>query len=120
MEFQFGRYDTEQHRGIADEQIRAFVGEPLAELPSDEIDQLSPDERALYDRVLLRCEFANQAALEKFAHFATPESIEKTRAADAEVVAAARGLVDKSVPLVETLRLLDQAFDKREKAMQGQ
>jgi hypothetical protein len=117
MEFEFSRYESEQQRGIGDEKLRAFVGERLAALPDAEIQSLSADGRALYDRVLLRCEFANEAALERFGHFGTAQSIANTQAVDKEVIAAADAILDKTIPLDETLRRLDDAFDKRDKAM---
>jgi hypothetical protein len=121
MEFQFSTYDSEAERSVGDERVRAFVGERLAELPTVEIDSLSSDQRALYDRVLLRCEFANEHVISKFAHSATPLSIAKTREADLEVVAAARELENwDAANLDGTLRRLESAFDMRDKAMLGE
>jgi hypothetical protein len=120
MDFQFSNYETEEQRGIGDEQVRAFVGERLAELPAVEIDSLSVEQRALYDRVLLRCEFANQLAVAKFSHHATPQSIAKTHEADMEIIAAAREINVQHATLDDTLKRLEEAFDKRDKAMLGQ
>ena len=120
MDFQFSRYETEEQRGIADSRLRAFVGERLIELPSAELDSLSGDARELYDRVLLRCEFANEAVIQKFGHYATPQSIANTQAADKEVISAAAALQNNAAPLDETLRHLEEAFAKRDKAMLGQ
>ncbi len=117
MEFQFSRYETEEQRGIADEQLRAFVGERLVELPSVELENLTGDVRAVYDHVLLRCEFANEEVIKKFGHFATPRAIEQTQAVDREIIAAASDLGNNSAPLDETLRRLEEAFEKRDKAM---
>lgn len=117
---QFAGYESEEKRGIADEQIRAFVGERLAEMPAAEVDSLSPEERATYDRVLLRCEFANQLALARFAHNTTPEAIARTAEADKEMIAAAGELDAKTATsLHEALQRLERAFDVRDAAMQG-
>jgi hypothetical protein len=121
MDFQFISYENEEQRGMADEQVRAFVGERLAELPAVEIESLSPEQRALYDRVLLRCEFANQLALAKFTGHATPQSITNTHAADMEIVRIARDLdAHNAAQLDDSLRRLEEAFEKRDKAMLGQ
>ncbi len=60
----FAGYAGDEQRRLADEQIRAYVGERLAALPGAHLDALGPDQRARYDRVLLLCEFMNQAALD--------------------------------------------------------
>jgi hypothetical protein len=117
---QFAGYQSEEKRGVSDEQIRAFVGERLAAMPAAEVDSLSPEERATYDRVLLRCEFANQLALARFAHNPPPEAIARTVEADKEVIAAADDLDAKTgSSLHEALQRLDRAFDTRDAAMQG-
>jgi hypothetical protein len=58
----FAGYDDDDRRRLADEQIRAYVGERLAALPAVDVDTLPAQERARYDRVLLRAEFLNQQA----------------------------------------------------------
>src|SRR5690348_5345944 len=41
----FSGYDNEEHRRLADEQVRAFLGERLAELPESATENLSPDDQ---------------------------------------------------------------------------
>ena len=114
----FSGYENEEKRRLADEQVRAFLGERLAELPESAIESLSPDERALYQRILYRCEFANQAALMHFVQFATPEIIAAVSQADSELVAIA-GNLDGSKPLATVLKHLEEVFDTRDRAMLG-
>ena len=110
-------YEDELQRRVSDEQIRAFVGEQLAELPVD-VDALAAEERARYDRLLLRCEFINQASFREFDHRSTPERIAALQAADAELTAAARELEHaQHDTLGEILKRIEEAFDKRDAAM---
>lgn len=120
MEFQFSNYENEQQRGLADEQVRAFVGERLSELPDSQVDGFSAEQRTVYDRLLRRCEFANQLAIANFTRHATPQSIADTHAADMEVIAAAQELNASPDSLDDVLKRLEQALEKRDKAMLGQ
>lgn len=115
---QFGGYESEEQRRLADEQIRAFVGERLAELPGAAVESLSPDDRARYERVLRRCEFANQVALARFVQGATPEGIAAVLQADSQLVGIASDL--GSQPLAPVLQRLEELFDTRDRAMLGQ
>jgi hypothetical protein len=111
-------YEDQDKRRVADEDIRAFVGERLATMPAVEVDSLSPHERARYDRVLLRCEFFNQAAFMAFERAPTPERIAAIEQADQELKAAAQELEQADVAAFdEILARVEKAFDKRDAAM---
>lgn len=114
----FAGYAEPDHRKISDEQIRAFVGEALTELPAVDVDNLTADERSHYDRVLLRCEFINQDVFHVFDTDPTPQRIEATLLADIAVVESAAALkaVENAV-FNGLLTQLGDAFDKRDAAM---
>lgn len=115
----FAGYAEPGPRRLSDEQIRAFVGEVLAQLPAVEIDGLAAAERAYYDRVLLRCEFINYDVFRIFDGDPTAARIEATLAADLEVVEAAAALREMTgVTLDGVIVRLSDAFDKRDAAMQ--
>lgn len=114
----FAGYDEGPLRRRSDEQIRGFVGEALAGLAAAEVDGLPAEERSCYDRVLLRCEFANQDAFRVFDTDPTPQRIEATLIADVHVVEAASSLAAvASERLSGMLAMLDEAFDLRDSAM---
>lgn len=116
----FAGYEAAEQRRLSDEQIRAFVGEVLAQLPAVEIDNLSAGERSYYDRVLLRCEFINQEVFRIFDSDPTQARITATLIADVRVVEAATALREvKSVTLNGVLVQLSEAFDLRDAAMQS-
>lgn len=104
----FAGYQDEEKRRLADEQLRAYVGEHLAGISQDRLSALSAGERAAYDRVLVRCEFINQAVFSNFNENATPERIAGVVTADGEVLAS-----------LDDYARLEAAFDKRDAAMQG-
>jgi len=115
----FAGYDDVTCRRLSDEQIRGFVGEVLAELPAPAIDNLTPDDRACYDRVLLRCEFINQQVFRTFDTDPTPQRIEALLLADVLVVEAASTLRAQTGDKPDgVLAALSEAFDKRDAAMQ--
>jgi hypothetical protein len=114
----FVGYEDQDKRRVADENIRAFVGERLSNMPAIEVDSLSPQERTRYDRVLLRCEFLNQTAFKVFEREPTPERIAAIERADAELKAAAQELEQADVAAFdEILARVEEAFDKRDAAM---
>ena len=116
----FAGYEAAEQRRLSDEQIRAFVGEALAQLPAVEIDNLPAAERSCYDRVLLRCEFINQEVFRVFDSDPTQTRITATLIADVKVVEAATALREvKSVTLNGVLVQLSEAFDLRDAAMQS-
>jgi hypothetical protein len=111
-------YEDQDKRRVADENIRAFVGERLANMPAVEVDSFSPEERARYDRVLLRCEFLNQTAFKVFEREPTPQRIAAIQQADVELKAAALALEQADVAAFdEILARVEEAFDKRDAAM---
>jgi hypothetical protein len=113
-------YQDEHQLRVADERIRALVGERLAELPAVEVDSLTPEERARYDRVLMRCEFANQIALHEFEKHITPERIAALQKADQELASAAKDLESvRSGVLDGVLKRIEDLFDRRDAAMTG-
>ncbi len=111
-------YEQQQQRRESDEQIRAFVGERLAELPATDIDAFSPEERSRYDRILLRCEFLNQQSFRVFDLEPTPARLAAVQNADAELRAAAEGLAGANGDAIDqALKQIEEAFDKRDAAM---
>lgn len=115
----FAGYEAAEQRRLSDEQIRAFVGEVLAQLPAVEIDNLPAAERACYDRVLLRCEFINQDVFRIFDSDPTQQRIAATLFADVQVVEAAAALREvQNATLDGVLARLSEAFDRRDAAMQ--
>ncbi len=114
----FAGYEDIEKRRVADEEVRAFVGERLAELAEALVESFSPEERALYDRVLLRSEFLNQPAFRVFEDKPTPERINALLEADAELLAAAQDLENANRENIgDILRRFEEAFDKRDAAM---
>ncbi len=115
----FAGYTEPSARRLSDERIRAFLGEALAQLPAAEIDALSAQARACYDRMLLHCEFVNQDAFRLFDGDPNPGRVQATLAADAEVLEAAAALTaTNGAGLGSSLARLSDAFDKRTAAMQ--
>lgn len=111
-------YREEEERRLADERIRAYVGERLAELPPGLIDTLSPEQRERYDRLLARCEFMNQAAFHAFLRDPAPEAQAALAVADDELKAAADELAAHAGAAIdEDLQKIEAAFDKRDAAM---
>lgn len=114
----FAGYEEPAQRRLSDEQIRGFVGEALAQLPAVEIDALTAEERSCYDGVLLRCEFVNQDVFRVFDGDPTPQRVQATLVADADVIEMARVLREAAEQRPNgTLAALSEAFDKRDAAM---
>lgn len=99
--------DDAQARRLADEQVRAYVGERLAVLR----DASGPagDDRTRLERLLLRAQFANQHAFHGFDETAGSEQIETVSRLDADLIAAAEN---------GNLEALEETFDRRDEAMQ--
>lgn len=116
---QFSGYEGEDKRRLAEEQIRAFLGERLAELPQSAIASLSPDETAQYQRLLQRCEFANQLSVAHFGANASSQCIAAVSAVDSQLVSLACTL-DGCESLGPALQRLEELFDTRDRAMLGQ
>lgn len=109
----FAGYDTEEGRRLADEQIRAYVGERLAAIPLDGLDAAT---REAYDRALLRCEFLNQQAFVAFESCATPAQIDAVIGRDVRLLDAADRLADDG-ELDTRIADIDRAFLDRDAAM---
>jgi len=98
----------------SDEQVRSYVGERLAALSPD---ALSPEEKALYDSVLFRCEFMNQEAFRIFDEDRNENRIAAVLAADSALVAAAKMLDASGGKVGDALKAISEAFDRRDAAM---
>lgn len=98
---------------LSDEQVRSYVGERLASL---DVQQLSAEERQLYDTVLYRSEFMNQEAFRIFDENRDENRIAAVLDADAGLIAAAKKL-DASGKAGDALKAINEAFDKRDAAM---
>ena len=116
---EFAGYADEWTRRLADEQIRAVVGEGLALLHAKHADYFQGETAEMYDRLILRCEFTNQEVFRQFEY----ESLgEETKAAIARADGA---LIDKALEAesvtAETLPGylgdLEAAFDARDAAL---
>lgn len=111
----FAGYATSDARRLADEQVRAYVGERLAALPSERMDALAAEDRERYDRVLLRCEFLNQQAFAQLDRTCTQKQLDALAADDVRLVEAAERLASGDLPQV--LKEMESAFDDRDAAM---
>jgi hypothetical protein len=106
----FAGYDTAPNRRLADEQIRAYVGEALSRMPDGGINALDPAGRELYDGLLLRAEFMNQRAFHPYDRSdPSPERIGRVLEWDSKLLDA----VDAG-----DFAAAAQAFDGRDEAMQ--
>lgn len=110
---EFPGCEGEEECRRSDEQVRSYVGERLAALPTD---QLSQQDASLYENALLRCEFFNQEAFKVFDEDRTEERINAVLDADAALIAAAKKL-DPSAPPGDALKAVNDAFDRRDAAM---
>jgi hypothetical protein len=97
----------------SDSQVRSYVGERLAAI-SDA--QLAEPDKALYENLLLRCEFFNQEAFKIFDENRNQSRIDAVLDADAALLAAAKKL-DPSGPPGDALKAINDAFDRRDAAM---
>lgn len=113
----FAGYAEELARRLSDEQVRGYVGEILADLSATQIENLTGDQRSGYERVLLRCEFINQDAFRVFDQDPRPDRIAATLDADVRLLEAAAELREVQA-VTEMLAALNDAFDKRDAAMQ--
>ncbi len=111
-------YQQQAQRRLADERLRALVGERLSNLPGSALEQLSPHDRNCYERLLLRCEFFNQPAFQAFDNDASAERIAHLQAADAALTAAASaldGISGDQLPSI--LQRVEAAFNERDAVM---
>lgn len=99
---------------LSDEQVRSYVGERLAGLAED---QLSAEEKELFDRVIFRSEFMNQEAFRIFDENRDDKRIAAVLDADAALIAAAKPLDAPGGKLADALKAINDAFDRRDAAM---
>jgi hypothetical protein len=109
----YAGYTNDVDRQRSDEQVRAYVGEALTGVRA----RLSPGGTAseALERLLLRCEFANQAVARAFDASDVPAAeIAATAAADRELVALAdRSREVDAAGLDSFLAQIDAAFNRR-------
>ena len=96
----------------SDEQVRSYVGERLAALDG----KVPAEQKALYDALLMRCEFMNQEAFKIFDEDRNETRIAAVIEADAALVAAAKPL-DANANLGDALNAIRDALDRRDAAM---
>lgn len=116
----FAGYEDEVTRRLADEQIRAIVGEALALTYQQHPDYFKDGEAAeLYDRLILRCEFTNQSVFKAFEYERlTEEQRTAIARADNELITKALEAPEAAeANPVEYLHQLEAAFEAREKAL---
>lgn len=118
----FAGYADESSRRLADEQIRAIVGEGLALLHSTHEEYFAlGDVTESFDRLILRCEFTNQGVFKEFEY--EPLSEERktaiARADETLIDAALRAESVTAEQLPAYLQDLEKAFDGRDAALTG-
>ena len=99
---------------LSDEQVRSYVGERLAGL---DVEQMSAEEKQLYDRVLFRSEFMNQEAFRIFDENRDDKRIASVLDADAALIAAAKMLDAPGGKFGDAFKAINDAFDRRDAAM---
>lgn len=118
----FAGYADESTRRLADEQIRAIVGEALALLHFNHEEFFNtPEVTEVYDRLILRCEFTNQRVFKEF-EYETLSEERKTaiaRADEALIDTALRAENVTADQLPGYLDDLEKAFDNRDAALTG-
>lgn len=113
----FTGYLNEDDRRRSDELVRSHVGEALSDLQS-RISPGVPDSR--FERVLMRCGFANQTAFKAFEYMVLGEErVDAIRTCDLKLLDLADRLPE--VPPDGADRALAEimaAFDERDRAME--
>ncbi len=83
----FAGYEDETTRRLSDEQVRAVAGSALALLGSQQSDFFRDGLQEKYEGLLLKCGFANQAAVTALRQAAlSGQQIQALEAADAQLV----------------------------------
>ncbi|HEV8022223.1 MAG TPA: hypothetical protein VGP41_13205 [Candidatus Lustribacter sp.] len=107
-------------RRLSDQQVRAWVGEMLAELeeriPIDAV-------RDRFEEVLLHCEFGNQHVIKAIEdnRFAEPDKVQLVEDVDRRLIEVAnRGRTIEPEGLSGLLDDLDRAFNERSAAIEAQ
>ena len=116
----YAGHDDPIARRLSDQQVRAWVGEMLADLeeriPIDGI-------RERFEAVLLRCEFGDQHVIKAIEdeRFGAPDKVRLVEEADRRLVEAAnRGRTIGPDALEALLEELERAFDERSAAIAAQ
>lgn len=115
----FAGYGDEVARRLADEQIRAIVGEALSGTYEKHKDYFDAAPAEIYDRLILRCEFTNQTVFKSFEYERLGDE-QRTAIARADDALIAKALEAPNVPketLVEYLHQLEAAFEARDTAL---
>jgi len=116
---QFAGYADEVSRRLADEQIRALVGEALALLNERHADYFSAEAMLSYDALIRRCEFVNQSVF-RFIEYAALNEERKVELARVDLALVDKASLAQNVranDLLEYLRELEAAFDRRDGAI---
>ena len=116
---EFAGYGDEISRRLADEQVRALVGEALALLNERHADYFIGDAMTSYDALIRRCEFVNQSVF-RFIEYAALNDDRKVRLAHVDcalVEKAAQAPEVTAESLVVYLRDLEAAFENRDGAI---
>jgi len=116
---EFAGYGDEVSRRLADEQIRALVGEALALLNERHADYFSSEAMTSYDALIRRCEFVNQSVFRfiEYAALSDDRKVELAHVDYALVEKAAQAQAVTTPELLEYLRDLEAAFDHRDGAI---
>ncbi|GAC1357209.1 MAG: hypothetical protein NVSMB31_17710 [Vulcanimicrobiaceae bacterium] len=116
----FAGYGDETTRRLADEQIRAIVGEAVALLHERHGDYFSGGEMAdRYDAMIMRCGFTNQIVFKEF-EYETLGDDQRVRIAQADEALIAKAAQAQDVTaesLAAYLADLQAAFDTRDAAL---
>ncbi len=117
----FAGYDDETTRQLSDEQVRAIAGSALALLGSQESSFFKDGLQEQYERLLLRCGFANQASFKAIQHAAlSAQQIQALEAADAQLVRVSQMAKQPDAnTLAAYLENLEAALKARDDAMMG-
>ncbi len=86
----YAGHDDAAARRLSDQQVRAYVGERLAELR----DRLGAAvDTAVFDDALVHCQFGDQQVIKALedAHFGEPDTVAAVEAEDERVLAAITG-----------------------------
>jgi len=116
---EFAGYGDEISRRLADEQIRASVGEALALLNERHGDYFSGEVMTSYDALIRRCEFVNQSVFRfiEYAALSDNRKVELARVDYALVEKAAQAQEVTAKTLAAYLRDLEAAFGNRDGAI---
>jgi hypothetical protein len=110
----YADYTNDDERRLADEQVRAYVGEALARL----FERLEPSGTAaeMLAGVLLRCQFADQTVVRAMdtSGDVSPSELTALHASDRDLIALAdRGDSIDAAGLEAYLTAIDAGLDKR-------